>query len=93
MPHVSDEEYAGLLSALAERDAALERARILVGILTVGQVIRAGDRAISAAGLNPWCLNEGRAAAEDLLGSRCLECGDHGFKPAVRPNRGGDRSR
>jgi len=37
----------------------------LLRLLTVRQVIDAGDEAINACGLNPWCLNEGRAEPED----------------------------
>ncbi len=33
----------------------------LLRLLTVKQVIGAGDAAIAAAGLNPWCLKEGLA--------------------------------
>jgi hypothetical protein len=39
----------------------IDRAQTLVSLLTVRQVIQAGDSAIDAAGLNPWCINEGRA--------------------------------
>lgn len=46
---------------LAEARKDLDRAGILVRLVTVRQVIDAGDRAINAAGLNPWCMNEGLA--------------------------------
>jgi hypothetical protein len=32
---------------------------------TVRQIIEAGDRAIDAAGLNPWCMNEGLAEGNE----------------------------
>ena len=32
---------------------------------TVRQIIEAGNRAIDAAGLNPWCMNEGRAEGDE----------------------------
>ena len=45
---------------------ALKRARELVRLVTVRQVIGGGDKAIEAAGLNPWCINEG-ADLDDTL--------------------------
>lgn len=48
--------------------AALERAERLVRLLTVRQVIDAGDDAIEAAGLNPWCIAEGRADGDERIG-------------------------
>lgn len=32
---------------------------------TVRQIIEAGDRAIDAAGINPWAMNEGLATGEE----------------------------
>lgn len=32
---------------------------------TVRQIIEAGDRAIDAAGLNPWAMNEGLATGDE----------------------------
>jgi hypothetical protein len=32
---------------------------------TVRQIIEAGDRAIDAAGMNPWCMNEGLAEGNE----------------------------
>jgi hypothetical protein len=54
--------------------AALERCLPLLRLLTIGQVIAGGDKAIDASGLNPWCLNEGRAEAGDRLNLWWLEC-------------------
>ena len=52
---------------MSEAIKALERAKILIGLLTVEQVISAGDEFISASGLNPWCLNEGLAAGDEKI--------------------------
>jgi hypothetical protein len=40
---------------------------------TVRQVIEAGDKAIGAAGLNPWCMNEGRADGTETISLWWLE--------------------
>ncbi len=58
-----------LREAIAERDEIIARAARLISLLTVRQVISAGDDAITAAGLNPWCINEGLAAGEEKLNS------------------------
>ena len=47
---------------------ALKRAAVLVPLLTVGQVFAAGTDAIEAAGLDPWCMNEGLADKDSTLG-------------------------
>lgn len=52
---------------------ALERARPLVALLTVRQVIEAGDDAIAAAGLNPWCMNEGLARGDEPIAAHFIE--------------------
>lgn len=44
-----------------------KRLQILVNLVTVGQVIDAGDKAIEAAGLNPYALNEGRCDRKDRI--------------------------
>ena len=46
---------------------ALERASKLIPLLTVRQVISAGDDAIEAAGLNPWAMNEGLATGDENI--------------------------
>jgi hypothetical protein len=46
---------------------ALERTTKLASLLTVRQVINAGDEYIDAAGLNPWCMNEGLAPGEESI--------------------------
>jgi hypothetical protein len=46
----------------------LRRANTLIQTLTVRQVIEAGDAAIDAAGLNPWCMNEGAADGSESIG-------------------------
>lgn len=45
----------------------LEKVLPLFGALTVRDVLNAGDAAIDAAGLNPWCVNEGRATGDEPL--------------------------
>jgi hypothetical protein len=52
---------------LPELIAALRRAQQLVRLLTVRQVIAAGDDAIDAAGLNPYCINEGQASGDERI--------------------------
>lgn len=68
--HDSDVRAANarLIAAAPDLLAELKRARTLVSLLTVRQVIEAGDDAISAAGLNPWCLNEGLAEGHEQIG-------------------------
>lgn len=48
---------------------ALARCQPLVALLTVRQVIQGGDDAIEASGLNPWCINEGRATGDERIGT------------------------
>ena len=45
----------------------LKKLRILMGLISVKQVIKAGDEAINACGLNPWCVNEGRATGDEKI--------------------------
>lgn len=45
------------------------RARPLVSLLTVRQVIESNDEAICASGLNPWCMNEGLANGDESIGA------------------------
>jgi hypothetical protein len=53
--------------------AVLKRAKVLVELLTVRRVMDAGDEAIDAAGLNPWCLNEGLATGEESISADFVE--------------------
>lgn len=46
-----------------------QKMRTLVSLLTVNQVISAGYDYINAAGLNPWCMNEGLATGNERLSS------------------------
>ena len=39
----------------------------LLSRLTVRDIIEAGDEAIEAAGLNPWCINEGLAMGHERI--------------------------
>ncbi len=43
----------------------VEAARILLGKITVRQVIGSGEDVIAAVGLNTWCINEGLAAGDE----------------------------
>ena len=57
-----------ILSANRKMREALERIEPMIPLLqmiTVRQVIEAGPSAISAAGLDPWCVNEGRATGDE----------------------------
>lgn len=53
--------------------SALERCKRLVGLISVRQVIENGGSAIDAAGLNPWCMNEGLATGAELISTWWLE--------------------
>ena len=55
-------------AAVAKLIEAAERANKLINLLTVRQVIEAGDEAIEASGLNQWCLNEGLAEGRESIG-------------------------
>lgn len=37
----------------------------LLRLLTVRQVIEAGEPYITASGINPWCINEGLATGDE----------------------------
>lgn len=57
-------------SSAAEIDrlrAILRRAQVLVGLITVRQVINAGNDAIEAADLNPYAMNEGLATGDEHI--------------------------
>lgn len=66
-------EITRLRAEVAELRAKLERARPLVALLTVRQVIQGGDNAIAASGLDPWCMNEGRATGDEPISAWWLE--------------------
>jgi hypothetical protein len=66
-------ELVFLEKRVVELEAALRRAQRLVRLLTVGQVVDAGDDAIEAAGLNTWCVNEGLATRESKLNPTFLD--------------------
>lgn len=59
---------ARLIAAAPALAEALEKALPLLRLLTVRQVIEAGDEAIDAAGLNPWAINEGLATGDEPIG-------------------------
>ena len=54
-------------AALRELRGRVERLRILASLVTVRQVMDAGDAAIEASGLNPYCLAEGLAQPDDRI--------------------------
>lgn len=58
-PHVS--------KSLAEAETALTNAKRLVALLTIRDVVEEGGEALTASGLNPYCMNEGRATGEEPL--------------------------
>jgi hypothetical protein len=45
----------------------IDKLKTLARLVTVNQVFAAGNDAINASGLNPWCINEGRATGEETL--------------------------
>lgn len=57
--------YDRLVSDKAELMAALTRAEVLLRLVTIRQAIEASDEAINAAGLNPYCMNEGTATGSE----------------------------
>ena len=67
MPYISESDLAELHCRLEEADKNNERAKVLVGLLSVRQVIEAGYTAIDAAGLDPWCMNEGKADGHEKI--------------------------
>jgi hypothetical protein len=52
---------------------AAERAKLLLRGLTVSEVMGRGTDAINAVGLNPWCVNEGRASGQELISTDWLD--------------------
>lgn len=66
-------ETATLHAQIARMKGALERAEVLCRLVTVRQVIEAGNEAIDAAGLNPYCINEGRAEGHEKIGCYFIE--------------------
>jgi hypothetical protein len=53
---------------MSETIETLERIRALLPLLrkiTIRQVLDSGDEVISASGLDPWCINEGRATGDE----------------------------
>lgn len=61
-----------MIPAQALIDAA-ERAQLLLRGLTVGAVMERGIEAINAAGLNPYCVNEGRASGQERISTDWLD--------------------
>lgn len=59
------DKLASLKQDHAKLIELLEVSQTLMGILTIRQVMEAGSEAIEAAGLNPWCVNEGQTTGDD----------------------------
>jgi hypothetical protein len=49
------------------RRSQIDKLQSLARRVTIRQVIDAGDNAIKAAGLNPWCINEGLATGDETI--------------------------
>jgi len=78
MPSDHDE----LIAEVGRLREALARTATLASLLTVRQVVNAGDTYIDAAGLNPWCINEGLATGEEQISvdfARAASVGDDLF--------------
>jgi len=45
----------------------IAKLKVLANLVTIRQVFDAGDDAITASGLSPWCINEGQAAGDETL--------------------------
>lgn len=60
-------DYDAILDRVKRLEDALRRADLLVQLVTVRQVIDSGNSAIEAAGLDPWCINEGKATGDEHL--------------------------
>jgi hypothetical protein len=56
-----------LIAAAPELLEELRKMATLASLVTVRQVIEAGDKYINAAGLNPWCMNEGLATGNERV--------------------------
>lgn len=63
----ANEDEVRLAAAAPKLLKSCQRLLVLARLLTVRQVIEAGDDAIKAAGLNPWCLNEGLARGDERI--------------------------
>lgn len=92
--YAENRKHQQLRDAAPELYEALRIARKLIGLITVRQVIEAGDDAIAAVGLNPWCMNEGRATGDEPVSADFIEAAlakaegkavDGGHQDLVRP--------
>lgn len=61
---------------------AAERAKLLLRGLTVGEVMERGIESINSAGLNPYCINEGRATGNEWISTDWLEAAISSAKAA-----------
>lgn len=67
-PNFSDvrqEELDSLRASVSTLCDAMESMLPLIRMLTVRQVVQAGDDAINAVGLHPWCIAEGLATGDE----------------------------
>lgn len=62
-----------MTSKVKELVEAAKRAQVLLRAVTVRRVLEAGSDVIEASGLNPWCVNEGRADGSESIGTWWLE--------------------
>jgi hypothetical protein len=67
LPVDEQEANARLIAAAPELLEELRKMATLASLVTVRQVIEAGDKYINAAGLNPWCMNEGLATGSERV--------------------------
>lgn len=60
-------EIARLFAASPDLLKALKVAAQLLQTVTIRQVFELGTDAVNAVGLNPWCMNEGRASGDETI--------------------------
>jgi len=60
------------MTAMKALIEAAERAQLLLRGLTISEVMERGIEAINAAGLNPYCINEGRASGRERISTDWL---------------------
>lgn len=81
-PAMAD-ELTRLRKVNGELVAALERCQKLVSLVTIRQCVDDGNPAIQAAGLNPWCINEGLATGEENISTWWIEAALKNSKEAI----------
>ena len=53
--------------------AVLKRAKILIEIISVKQVLESDNDIIFASGINPWCVNEGTATGYEKISTYFID--------------------